>query len=342
MDEMRWPWLGKMRDENENRAWQKYREGSGPKPPAGVRYDAGRLWVGDRELMKAWDPVRKEVVLQGVRAQPYIALGWAMAAVIIGGYAATVTVVGELKDERLRNLEKELKERFQKTRSERQGEVQGGAGGVGSEPTGQGNAKPTETWKKRREAIEKGYEAVEQDDDASPTSGDDFFGETEGEVRSRTTDNSNAKPQRQGGFQKTAQVDPFQTSDRQSGFQQDRYEKQTQVSNNSFDDASPTGGTGAVGNDDKGANGSVWERIRQDATSGPPSSPSPAGEKRIQRGGFPQPQPRPQQGKKEEDGFAFSSSEEEKAYAKDEAQKDFDARVEKEREGGDFDGGRKW
>lgn len=36
------------------------------------------------------------------------------------------------------------------------------------------------------------------------------------------------------------------------------------------------------------------------------------------------------------DDFSFSSSEQERSYAQEEAQRDFDARVEKERQGGDF------
>jgi hypothetical protein len=39
------------------------------------------------------------------------------------------------------------------------------------------------------------------------------------------------------------------------------------------------------------------------------------------------------------DSFAFSKTEEERTYAKEEAQKEFDARVERERRGGDFSKG---
>ena len=89
----------------------------------------------------------------------------------------------------------------------------------------------------------------------------------------------------------------------------------------------------------KAAPGSVSGRVR---LLGPLRSPSSAGGRRMQRGGgFQQQQ---QQPKREEDSFAFSASEGEKSYAKDEAQKAFDERVEKERQGGDFSGGRdkKW
>ena len=44
------------------------------------------------------------------------------------------------------------------------------------------------------------------------------------------------------------------------------------------------------------------------------------------------------------DSFAFSRTEEERSYAKDEAQKQFDERVERERRGEDFGakGSRRW
>ena len=50
------------------------------------------------------------------------------------------------------------------------------------------------------------------------------------------------------------------------------------------------------------------------------------------------------EGSSSEDSFSFSSSDEEKGYAKAEAQREFDERVEKERRGGDFsnDGRRRW
>lgn len=155
------------------------------------------------------------------------------------------------------------------------------------------------------------------------------------------------KPQRQGGFQRTP-PNPFQTSDRQGGgFQQDRYEKQARKADSSFDDdASPTGGASILGGDDSEQSGSAWERIRQNSASGSPSEPSSAGGKRGQRPGAFQQSQRPsrQQKREGDDSFAYSSSEEEKNYAREEAQKDFDARMERERAGGDFSGGEdgKW
>ena len=356
--EMRWMWLGKLHDPSLNQAWKQYYQEAGPKPKAGIRWDAGRLWSGEVEMLKAWEPARKEALLQVLRSGPYIGLGFLCGVTIFSGYAATVTAVGEVRDQRLRAMEKQIAEvvqRKMKIVRERQGGLPRAPDGQSSEreePTSHGHSAPSEAWKTRREAIEKGYDAIAQNEDASPTNSDDFFGEIVVDERSRTmSNNTHSRPQRQGGYQRVTKEDPFQTSDQQINFQQDRYEKQTPASDSSFDDASPTGGVGATGNNDtSGApGGSVWERIRHDAAASGPSSqsPNPAEQQRMRRdvgegGGFPQSQARSRQVRNEEDGFGSSASEEGKLYARDEAQRDFDARVEKERVGGDFDGGRKW
>jgi hypothetical protein len=101
-----------------------------------------------------------------------------------------------------------------------------------------------------------------------------------------------------------------------------------------FDDVSPTSGQDeAEDTTPTPPQGSAWERLRR-------------GEKPVQRNG-PASQQRPsqdtwsrqqneRQGSTAGDSFAFSKTEEERNYAKEEAQKEFDARVERERRGGDF------
>lgn len=73
--------------------------------------------------------------------------------------------------------------------------------------------------------------------------------------------------------------------------------------------------------------GSAWDRLRQQAQgSGSDNSP------------YPRTQGEQRQGATGGDSFSFSSSDEERQLAKSEAQKDFDRRVERERQGRDFDG----
>lgn len=75
--------------------------------------------------------------------------------------------------------------------------------------------------------------------------------------------------------------------------------------------------------------GSAWERLRQNALSGNPAKPTGSQSRRqtgSSAGGS-------------GDDFTFSRGEEDKQLARAEAQKEFDARIEKERKGQDFGGG---
>lgn len=108
----------------------------------------------------------------------------------------------------------------------------------------------------------------------------------------------------------------------------DKSASQSKSSEPSYDDASPT--ASAPGE-------STWDRIRREAASGGSPNPRLAGspwssDQREQRGAS-----------TSGDSFNFSTSEEDRQLAKAEAQKEFDARVEKERQGKDFDDrGKKW
>ena len=79
--------------------------------------------------------------------------------------------------------------------------------------------------------------------------------------------------------------------------------------------------------------GSAWDRIRQQATSNPSSIPPRLSRRRPVSSSAQQQRQEQQDSSTVEDSFAFSQSKEERQYAKDEAQKDFDERMEKERRG---------
>lgn len=94
-----------------------------------------------------------------------------------------------------------------------------------------------------------------------------------------------------------------------------------------FDEDSPTGGL-AMTDERVPAQrsepvGSAWDRIRRGETISPTrrAQKTPTRERRKAADG---------------DSFTFSKTDEERSYAKEEAQKDFDARVEKERAGKNF------
>ena len=113
-------------------------------------------------------------------------------------------------------------------------------------------------------------------------------------------------------------------------------------SNTSFDDASPTASSEAPPQPQAETN--AWQRIRQERSRGQPQP--------RQAASYPRPGQQPQgnawmerrresaaqtpSGGTREDSFSFSSNEEERQLAKEEAQKEFDARVERERQGKDF------
>jgi len=77
--------------------------------------------------------------------------------------------------------------------------------------------------------------------------------------------------------------------------------------------------------------GSAWDRLRQGARGGQP--PQPGGRAA---------QSESQQGSTIGDSFSFSAADENRQLAKAEAQRELDARIERERQGRDFDENKRW
>ncbi|TEY36875.1 hypothetical protein BOTCAL_0540g00030 [Botryotinia calthae] len=111
-----------------------------------------------------------------------------------------------------------------------------------------------------------------------------------------------------------------------------------------FDDASPTNGQGMdtepTTPQSSRQTGSAWDRIRRGEK---PTSNSTTTSSQPPRSGWATVQTNTSKassdGTSSADSFAFSKTEEERNLAQVEAQKEFDARVEKERRGGDFSSG---
>lgn len=98
-----------------------------------------------------------------------------------------------------------------------------------------------------------------------------------------------------------------------------------------WDDASPTGGQGVSMDTQAGQpQGSSWERLRQQEVAKKRQAPGGGNDPWNRTRGPVQTQRTP------EDNFSYSKSEEDRVLAKEEAQREFDARVEQERRGGDF------
>ncbi|KAF4631370.1 hypothetical protein G7Y89_g6764 [Cudoniella acicularis] len=100
-----------------------------------------------------------------------------------------------------------------------------------------------------------------------------------------------------------------------------------------FDNASPTASTVSSNTSLPTPTGSVWERVRRGERPPTSSSQAPSQAQSKPSGSW------EERRKSGDDSFSFSKTDEERNYAKEEQQKEFDARVERERRGGNFSAG---
>lgn len=326
MEGMRWPFYGKLVAE----------EGK-----VGV-WDGEKMRLGGKEILKNVEVGRKRNFLHAARGSAYVTLGVCIVPMVVSAYGATVSAVGELRDERLKGVTRELRQvglEGMRERAAKRGDV-----------TGQGQRTAGELWKGHREGVEK-RGGREENDDASPSAGAAGAGYDFGEEEFRESERLGGKSGKGDVMgdgeirarEARAQAEPMQgmAGGRLGTLQTEKVERQSTNFGDDYDDASPTGGTGATG--DGVGGGSVWGRIRSDAANGPTAESSIGARRQPRMNNM-------QQGQRESSGnsdsFSFSSSDGEKSYARDEAQKEFDERVEKERQGGDFSGadrgGRRW
>ncbi len=251
-------------------------------------------------------------LMHSFRYSAYASVAILFGGLVVGSYATTVAAVGELRDPRLKDFGQAIR-----TRSKTQMGDPEAMRTQKKDPTGQGNTTVSDLWKRHRKNI-GGL------DDASPSAGADGYG---GEVERLGGSNTGIMTDSQMRLEeKRMQASPNDspTENRASTFRLDKVEKQPKDFNGTFDDASPT----APGDADDGQGGNAWERIRRQAQNPPP------GEQKRQS--WNQVKKEQQGGSAAGDSFAFSSDDEQRQLAKDEAQSEFDARVERERQGGNF------
>ncbi|KAL8905115.1 MAG: hypothetical protein Q9171_006796 [Xanthocarpia ochracea] len=251
-------------------------------------------------------------LMHSFRYSAYGTVAVLFGGLIVNSYASTVAAVGELRDPRLKDFEQAIRTRskvqigdLEAMRTQRK------------DPTGQGNTTVSDLWKRHRKDI-GGL------DDASPSAGADGYG---GEVERLGGSNTEIMTDSQMRLEeKRMQASPNDspTENRASTFRLDKVEKQPKDFNGTFDDASPT----ASGDVDDAQGGNAWERIRRQAQN--PSSGNQRGQRRNRI------KNEQQGGSAAGDSFTFSSDDEQRQLAKDEAQSEFDARVERERQGGSF------
>lgn len=303
-------------------------------------WDGRKMRVGGKEILQGVSSQAKANLLHVSRGVAYCAVGAFLAPLFVSSYAATVSAVGQIQDPRMQDTNRRLREaveREQRQRSERAGDIVKQAD---ARREGRMQSLPRE----RDQGKGRRGEGAEVDD-ASPTGGamlDMGIDEEQGRLSGAGDLSGVLSDGQMKSAEAKARPPAGQTpaGNRAPTFQIEKVERQPKDFasdfGSDFDDASPTGGSGAMDGD----GGSVWERIRQQSASEP--SRSSMGRGRAIRGsGVRQEQ---HEGSTSEDSFSFSSSDEEKGYAKAEAQREFDERVEKERRGGDFsnEGRRRW
>ena len=294
-----------------------------------------KLSLRGREVAKgAW----LRPTLMGLKGLVYVQFGTLLGRFLFASYAATVTAVGSLGDRRLKDLQEAINKRSnERMRAElgspaaapRAGMVKGGGR---ADPMGQGKKDVGELWRNHRGTIGAGK--AKSDDEASPTAGsEDYFGDDSGGNGAMMTDTQMQAQQRRQ--QPSMRRSP--TENRASTFQMEKTERQPQSFSDDFDmsGASPQDGQPSTSTSTASSGESAWDRVRRENTSPNASGSRPRSFQ--QRGTLQQEQ---QEGATAGDSFTFSSSDSERSYAKDEAQKHFDERVEQERRGEDFGSGR--
>ncbi|EMC91602.1 hypothetical protein BAUCODRAFT_298885 [Baudoinia panamericana UAMH 10762] len=258
------------------------------------------------------------VLWQAARFSAYSTVGMAIGAIFFSSYGATVAAVGFLRDPRLKDMN-EILAAQRKAREARTPNRQ-------EEAPGARQGWETHDMARQRRSVQdlerRGRQHVE---DASPTGG--VFSE------------ENMYPAEQQGFMSEQEVQ-HEADARVQRAKERADASATAAGRTTNDDTSQS--SRASRESQTKQSGSAWDRLRREAASGQAnvstigSLPSEsAGARSSARGS---------ESSSLGDSFSFSSSDAERQLAKSEAQKSFDARLAREREGKDFDdtGARGW
>lgn len=271
-----------------------------------------------------WPLLRGSRAIYAWHAVRFLAYGTAgnfFGQIVTGSYAMSVSSVGELTDKRLTEYVAAIRAEARK----RQGGI---TQRVPGQPTHNTPQPRSSTGNQDIDDASPSADAWDQYDDQSISSG------SEGAAQNTTP-----------GAPRTSSWNP-RTSSPAPPIQQDipaRDEQPFTI----WDDASPTGGQGVSADTtipQEQLQGSAWDRLRR-GEKPTPRIPLPSNKRNAppSQSVWPKQQNQTQQDPSERstsgDSFTFSKTEEERALAQDEAQREFDARVERERRGGDFSKG---
>ena len=255
-----------------------------------------------------------------IRMSAYVGVGGLLGTCLVLPYAAAVASAGFVRDPRLKDIVAVMIQQVKEERKARE------TGIKTTDPTGQGKTSTSDLWKNHRTAIGEKQESY---DDASPTGGagassdlDMSFSEPAGEnPGGRGFDN----PQTSITAQATRNRRPFPTPSQNGPSSSDSSSDFFDDQDSNAANQSPSERTSTQ------SSGSSWERLRRNA-SGQSSSRPPNQRNRYsaakRQGG-------------DGESFSYSGEDRDRQLAKEEAQKDFDERMDRERRGEDFSGGRR-
>jgi hypothetical protein len=240
------------------------------------------------------------------RVSAYSTVGMLVGTMFFGIYSSSVATVGMVADERLKDFLAHVKSQAQN--------ASGPAPGRSRQP-----APPVRRGNQTRP------EEQATGDDASPSS-DSYWGTSNEEsplngglLGADTARESQVPAQRPVGAAPRRSAQPAPAAEKESSY---------------FDDASPTGGVGVT--DEMSSGGSAWERLRQQGLSNggaqqgssSQSSRQPRADASAQNGW----------GNGADTANGAQASEGRQMSAREVAQREFDAQIERERQGGSFSG----
>lgn len=302
-----------------------------------------------------FNPDKFTPLLQGQRARVawhltrfnvYAFVGAMAGTLFFSTYATTLNAVGTGTDPRLQDYINALKVRADEQRAQQQPQQR---------PVGQRNPVSSQEGRMDQQAqraaqrlgMETQYNRqdvqrkVSDYDDMSPTSGSGSWADENASVSSDTGLLSDSQMRSQEIRHRSDSESSVSNDNRANTFSMDKATTQPRTFDQR-DDASPTSPTARSTSSSSSNSGSTWARIRQEAATGKHSSQQPAKASawptpnRNNETGNPSIKAEQRQGSSLGDSFTFSETDEERQLAKTEAQNEFDARVERERHGGDF------
>ncbi|KAK3678217.1 hypothetical protein LTR78_002313 [Recurvomyces mirabilis] len=282
---------------------------------------------------------RARIAWQGTRFWAYGMVGAVLGQIFFGSYALSVSLAGRAMDPRLKSFNEALREKQKSGLGAQVGRR------AEDESAGPRGMETYDMARQRRSAQgtginRKGREQKEEKnwDDASPT-GSMSFDEEVAYGAEQSGFMSEQEVQRQADARMSTSSDRSSPQETGRPTNNPRTSQSSRASRENTESKQPSSGSGGA-----------WDRLRQEAMSSSSSQRSPSTSSRGMTPSNSAGARAPGRGREDAssgDSFSFSSDDADRQLAKGEAQREFDARLERERTGGDFVAGggggrRKW